>query len=123
TGTGRSAKEPASLQLPNPNGAGISVGDGRNAHTRQNEQSNESNSKSRQKWTPSMGQLSTLGEAGKASIPPLLSIRPDYGNDCHKDIESNHCTQPCKEDLVAHGFPSLWPFLIESALPALSGHP
>jgi len=68
-----------------------------------------------------------LGEAGKASTPPLLSIRPHYGDDCHEDIESNHRTQPSKEDLVTHGFPSLWPFLIESAfliegaLPTLRG--
>ena len=62
-----------------------------------------------------MGQLSTLGEAGKASTSPLLSIRPHYGDDCHQDNESNQGTQPCKEDLVIHGFPSLWPFLIESA--------
>jgi hypothetical protein len=41
------ADEPASLHLLNPNGADIGVGGGRNARTDQNEQSDESGTKSR----------------------------------------------------------------------------
>jgi hypothetical protein len=66
---------------------------------------------------------SPWGEAGKASSPLLLSIRPDDGDDCHNEIGSNHCTQHRKKDLVVHMFPPLWPFLEPvRAFPAFWGH-